>query len=68
VIVQALIGYVREQEYLVRDLQQALAELDTGTAVLTAHADVMADLEHLIEDAVGPDPKLSPGDAPHRVA
>jgi hypothetical protein len=68
VILQALVGYVKEQEDYVRDLQQALAELDAGTALLTPHADVMADLEHMVEHAVGPDPEHSPGDAPHRVA
>jgi predicted transcriptional regulator len=68
VILQALMGYVREQEDYVRDLQQALAEVDAGTAVLTAHEDVMAELEHMLEDAVGPDPRRSSGDAPNRVA
>jgi len=68
VILQAIAGYVNEEEDYVRDIEQALVDLDAGTAGLTAHEEVMAELEQMIEDAVGPDPEQNVGDAPHRVA
>lgn len=68
VILQALSGYVKEHEDYVLDIQHALAELDAGSAGLIAHEDVMAELEGMIDGAVGRNPEQSASDAPHRVA
>jgi predicted transcriptional regulator len=70
VIERAIAAYLDDQEWQVAKIRDALDDVRGGTARLTAHEQVIADLDAMIEQAVGPRPTQTQpdSDAPDRVA
>jgi predicted transcriptional regulator len=54
VIERAIATYLDDQEWQVARIRGALDDVRTGTATLIPHAEVVAHLDGLIEQAVGP--------------
>jgi predicted transcriptional regulator len=70
VIERAIAAYLDDQEWQVARIREALDDVRGGTAGLISQRHVMADLDAMIEQAVGPRPlpEQPDGDAPDRVA
>jgi predicted transcriptional regulator len=56
VIERAIAAYLDDQEWQVARIREALDDVRGGTATLIPHAQVMADLDAMIEVAVGSRP------------